>query len=137
MRIARIVAAAGLFVMLLPPAPTSAATRTVEIPGNSYSPPTIHIHVGDTVRWFNDSGTSHSVTSNSDSPESFDSSPSNCPPSLLFDGCMKNGRSFAHTFHELGTFTYHCKRHGNDLRYPNCRMCGRVMVLRRSSPTTG
>jgi len=140
MRIARLVAAAGLTVLLLPPAPASAATRTVDIPGNYFSPPTIRVHVGDTVRWFNDTGTNHTVTANFDSAEPFNSS-ANCPGGLLGNDCIKPGRSFSHTFDARGTFTYHCKRHGDDVSFPNCRMCGRVVVLRRSSstvqPTTG
>jgi plastocyanin len=134
MRIARLVAVAGLTFLLLPPAPASAATRTVDMPGNYYAPATIRVHVGDTVRWFNDTGTNHTVTSNSDSAESFNSS-ANCPGGLLGNDCIKPGRSFSHTFDSLGTFTYHCKRHGSDVSFPTCGMCGRVVVLRRSSST--
>jgi plastocyanin len=135
MRFTRVIVAAGLFMMLLPPAPASAATRTVDIPGNYFSPPTIRVHVGDTVRWFNDTSNNHTVTSNSDSDESFNSS-TNCPGSIIFgNDCIKRGGSYSHTFDTRGTFTYHCKIHGSNVSFPNCGMCGRVVVVRKSSPT--
>jgi len=122
--------------MLLPPAPASAATRSVDIPGYYYSPATIRIHVGDTVRWFNDSDDRHTVTSSSSSAESFNSS-TNCRRNggLLGNDCIKPGRSYSHTFDQLGTFTYYCKRHGRDAPFPNCNMCGRVAVVKQSSST--
>jgi plastocyanin len=136
MKFIRAIAAAGLFVLLLPLVPASAAptTRAVTIPGNYFSPQTIHIHVGDTVRWTNESGTNHTVTSNSDSAESFNSS-TNCKSALLFNDCIKRGRSYAHTFQSRGVFVYRCQIHGADAAYPDCGMCGRVVVVKKSSPT--
>jgi plastocyanin len=134
MRFTRVIAAAGLFMMLLPPAPASAATRTVNIPGRYFSPPTIKVRVGDTVRWSNNSDENHTVTSNSDSDESFNSS-TNCEGAILFNDCVKPGRSFSHTFDARGTFTYYCQRHGSDVKFPNCSMCGRVLVVSKSSST--
>lgn len=134
MRFTRVTVAAALFVLLLPVAPASAATRSVNIPGNYFSPPTIKVHVGDTVRWSNNSGENHTVTSNSDSDESFNSS-TNCKGAILFNDCVKPGRAYSHTFGERGTFTYHCQIHGSDVAFPNCGMCGRVIVVKKSSPT--
>jgi plastocyanin len=137
MKLWRFVVAAGLFVALLPPIPAGAATRTVTIPDHSYSPERISIHIGGTVRWVNGSSDRHSVTATSDSRsrgESFDSNP-NCDNGLLFSRCMRPGESFTHTFTTRGTFTYYCRRHGRDASYPDCGMCGRVTVVRDSSPT--
>ena len=137
MKLWRVVVAVGLFVALAPPIDAHAATRTVTIPDHSYSPERVSIVIGDTVRWVNDSSDRHSVTATSDSRsrgESFDSNP-NCNNGLLFPSCMRPGDSFTHTFTTRGTFSYYCRRHGRDVAFPDCGMCGRVTVVRRSSPT--
>ena len=136
MKLWRVVVAAGLFVAFVPPAPAGAATRSVSIPNRSFSPQTISIAVGDTVRWTNNSGDQHTVTATSESTslgESFDSSP-NCG-SLLFSDCLRPGRSFSHTFTTHGTFTYYCRRHGSDAAFGSCGMCGQVVVVRKPSST--
>ena len=135
MRTTRILVAAGLVLAMAPfPALSTAATETVVIPGNYFSPQTARIYVGDTIRWFNDTGRNHTVISSSGSGESFRSSGS-CGL-LSGNDCVRPGRSFAHTFGLRGTFTYYCRIHGSDASYPNCGMCGRVVVVRRASPPT-
>jgi plastocyanin len=137
MKLWRVVVAAGLFAALVPPVPAVASTRTVTIPDHTYSPERVSIVIGDTVRWVNSSNDSHSVTATSDSSsrgESFDSNP-DCDNGLIFNRCMRPGASFTHTFTTRGTFTYYCRRHGRDSAFPDCGMCGRVTVVRKSSPT--
>jgi plastocyanin len=131
----RFLAVAALFLALVPPVPALAATRSVTIPANFFSPQTIKVHTGDTVRWSNNTNTHHTVTSNSDSSEFFGSS-MNCGFLSGSNDCIKPGRSFSHTFPRRGTFTYHCRIHGSDAPFPNCGMCGRVTVVGKSQPTT-
>jgi LPXTG-motif cell wall-anchored protein len=85
-------------------APAFAATKSVSIGDNFYSPKTVTITEGDTVVWTNNGQAPHSVTANDGS---FDSSPS-CPSS----GCMEHGDTYNHTFNSVGTFAYHCRVHG-------------------------
>lgn len=136
MRTARVIAATGLSVLLVTfPALSNATTETVTIPGNYFSPQSAKIYAGDTVRWFNDTARNHTVISSSDSSEAFRSSGS-CGL-LAGNDCLRPGRSFSHTFASRGTFTYYCRIHGSNSTYPNCGMCGRVVVVRRKAgPTT-
>jgi plastocyanin len=137
MKLLRVVIATGFLVALAPPVPAQAATHTVTIPDRSYSPERVSILIGDTVRWVNDTNQRHSVTATSDSAargESFDSSPS-CDNGILFNRCLRPGASYSHTFTTRGTFTYYCRIHGTDAPFPDCGMCGRVTVVRKSSPT--
>lgn len=135
MRTRRILAGAGLFVALAPfPASSTVATETVTIPGNYFSPQTARVYVGDRVVWFNDTGRNHTVISSSDSSESFRSNGS-CGL-LAGNDCVRPKRSFGHTFDSRGTFTYYCRIHGSDAKYPNCGMCGRVVVVTRKMVPT-
>jgi plastocyanin len=137
MRLLRLVVVAGIVFVLAPPVPAGAATRTVTITGRSYSPERVSIVIEDTVRWVNETNQRHSVSASSDSiskGESFDSNP-NCDTGFLFNRCLRPGQSFSHTFTTRGTFTYYCRIHGTDAPFPDCGMCGRVTVVRRSSPT--
>lgn len=133
----RIVVAVGLFVALCPSVGAPAATRTVTIPGRSYSPERVSIVLGDTVRWVNSSNERHSVSANSDARargETFDSNPG-CGRGFLLQRCMRPGETYAHTFSVRGTFTYYCRRHGSDAAYPNCGMCAQVTVVRPATST--
>ena len=138
MRATRILVAAALSVAIATfPALGSAATNeTVTIPGNFFSPQSVKIYVGNTVRWFNDTARNHTVISSSASSESFRTGES-CGL-LSGSDCVRPGSSFSHTFDARGTYTYYCRIHGSDAAYPNCGMCGRIVVVRRkASPTTG
>jgi plastocyanin len=68
--------------------------------GNSFSPPTVTIHVGDTVHWVWDSDF-HTVTSYAGSGDSFDSG------ATPFNA----GHTFDHIFNVAGTFQYRCTVH--------------------------
>lgn len=66
----------------------------------AFSPKTATAHVGDTVKWtFDDPSNSHTVTSDSGDPDSFDS------------GTQGQGQTFTFTFTKAGTYAYHCSLH--------------------------
>ena len=136
MRFLRIAGAIAILFLVAPPASAAPKTVAVSIPGNYFYPQTIRVHIGDTVRWTNTSNSNHSVISNSNSAEVFKSS-TNCHSGVnLFNDCIRPGESYSHTFDHRGSFTYHDANSGTDNPFPNCGMCGRVVVLRKSSPTT-
>jgi plastocyanin len=92
----------------------SAATVTVLV-GNSgfnFSPSSVTIHPGDTVRWNFSSG-GHSTTSGT---------PGN-PTGLWDSGIRGQGAMFSRTFNTVGTFPYFCTPHGQC-----CGMTGTVRV---------
>ena len=100
------------------PTAANGATVTVTV-GNGgfiFSPESVTIHQGDTVKWtWSSSG--HSSTSGT--PGS---------PSGLWDsGILNQGATFSHTFTSTGTFNYYCTPHG-----ACCGMTGTVTV---SAPT--
>jgi plastocyanin len=116
----------GAAVLLLAlSAPASAATTVDMTASFQFAPPTITVHVGDTVTWVHD-GTAvpHSVTADDGS---FDSSPS-CPPT-----CLGAGASYQHTFSQAGTFAYHCRIHG---AAGGVGMAGTVVVVAAPPSTT-
>ncbi len=81
-------------------APSSAenipATPEVEIKGFAFSPGTLTIKVGTTVKWTNQDSVAHTVTSDTG----------------LFDsGDLAAGDTFSFTFTQAGTFAYHCTMH--------------------------
>jgi plastocyanin len=76
--------------------PTAPSSASVSIPGRSFSPASVTIAVGGTVRWTNSDRDSHTVTADSGS---FDS------------GILAAGGTFSHTFSAAGTFAYHCEIH--------------------------
>ena len=88
--IAWVLAAAGL--------PVLAGTCHVSVNGVAYSPATLAINVGDTVVWENtEAGFPHTTTS--------DLSVAN---TNYWNGVLgQQGGTFAHTFNQAGTFTYH------------------------------
>jgi hypothetical protein len=65
----------------------------------TFSPKNITITSGTTVEWVNNDSTTHTVTSLSGAPASFDS------------GGFAPGATFCYTFSNLGTFPYHCTIH--------------------------
>ena len=88
----------SLILFLAPPA--EAATHNVTVNGSSFSPAALTIEAGDTVIWENlEDNFSHTTTS--DLPFS---NPN------YWNGLMVNqSDTFAHTFNNVGTFTYHDK----------------------------
>jgi amicyanin len=82
------------------PQPASVGAQIVQPSDNAlswgYQPPTITIHVGDTVIWTNASPLQHTVTADD---SSFDS------------GMIGNGATWSMTFNTAGTYSYHCAPH--------------------------
>ena len=73
---------------------------------NNFEPNILKIEKGDTVKWtIFDRGT-HSVTSNSGL---FDNS--SMEANRAGSACFPNCKPFAYTFHNDGTYDYHCKFH--------------------------
>jgi plastocyanin/FtsP/CotA-like multicopper oxidase with cupredoxin domain len=101
------------------PCPTDGSTPppgTTEVhltTGFEFSPKSIMINVGGTVRWKWDNATDHSVTSDTG----------------IWDSGVESGGppfpEFSHTFTTAGTFPYHCVVHGA----PGAGMSGTVMVM--------
>lgn len=85
----------------------------------AYSPDSVNIWSGDTVKWINDDTQFHTVTSGAGPSDSmkgneFDSGLSG--PNAL----TRNGKTFSHTFTESGEFPYYCQLHPT--------MVGKVVV---------
>jgi len=93
------------WLQLSPVQPASAATITVILSDNAYSPPSVTIQPNDTVTWKVPStvvGSCHSVSSDDGL---FDSG--TLAAGLL---CLGGGaQSWPHTFTRAGIFRYHCK----------------------------
>ena len=86
------------------------AVYTVQMNANAYSPTTLNIKEGDTVRWrsneyYNNSGTGepHDVTSNA--------TDAGGSPIWSSGGTMNLGSTFTKTFSTAGTYDYHCSVH--------------------------
>jgi len=76
---------------------TSPTTYDIEIKNFAFSPSTLTIKKGDTVKWTNQDSTRHTATS--DSRNELDSE------------LLAKGDSYSHTFNSVGTFNYHCTPH--------------------------
>ena len=99
MRLVLVILAATAFLapLLASPSAARAEEHTISIGDRDFEPKEIKIRPGDTVTWVNDDDRDHTVVSDEDSEESFDS------------GKIRAGKSFSHTFEKAGTFEYHCK----------------------------
>jgi plastocyanin len=85
-----------------------------------FSPSSVTIHPGDTVRWT--------------WSQSFHSSTSGIPGAangIWNSGILNQGAHFSHTFNSTGTFPYYCIPHGGC-----CGMVGTVMVVNESPTPT-
>ena len=80
---------------------TPAGDNPVTISNFAFSPNIITVHVGDTVTWKNNDGATHTVTSDSNSTEVFNS------------GNMNQGATFTFTFTSAGDYGYHCTIHSS------------------------
>ncbi len=108
---ARLLVIPVLLVLLAAPA-AEAATHTVTTmaTGDSstpfaFSPESLTIQVGDTVRWVNGDGTYHTTTSRGTGGAS---------NGALWEGILdRQGATFEHTFTEVGTFPYFCSPHAS------------------------
>ncbi len=97
-------------------APTWGATFDVAVGGvdTVFTPNTLNIHVGDTVRWHN-AGGFHNVLADD---SSFGTTVSS------------DAWTFTHTFNAAGTFGYYCEQHGS----PGAGMFGTVHVTAVAPP---
>lgn len=92
----------GLALCALVPAMAQATTTTpapaatVHLHNDAFSPATLTVHTGDTVRWINDDDDAHTVTA---TDGSFDSKG------------LDTNSSWSHTFTKTGTYKYFCQLH--------------------------
>ena len=81
-----------------PPPPVTKGDNEVFITGMAFSPGTLTVPVGTSVKWTNKDGVVHTVTSTTG----------------LFDsGSMGNGATYSFTFTTSGSYSYYCIVHPN------------------------
>ena len=84
--------------MVQPPATEPlAASKTVTISSNKFTPKVVTIKKGESVTWVNKEGT-HTVKADDGSFQS---------------GTLTAGKSFSHTFDKAGSYKYYCTFHGS------------------------
>lgn len=71
--------------------------KSVSISGSSFTPSSLSIEAGDTVRWTNFDNVAHTVTSDVGTE--------------LNSANLGNAQIFQHVFMSAGAFAYHCKLH--------------------------
>jgi plastocyanin len=77
------------------------STNDITIQGMAFSPANKTITVGTTIKWTNQDGVTHTITSGV---------PGN-PTSAFDSGNLASNGSFSHTFNQAGTYKYYCKIH--------------------------
>ena len=70
----------------------------------AFTPASITVKVGTTIKWTNKDGMTHTVTSDSGDSEVFDS------------GSLGDGGIFSWTYNTAGTFNYHCAIHPTTMK---------------------
>jgi len=75
--------------------------NTITIRDNSFSPSSLTVDPGTTVRWVNNGNMIHTVTSGT----------RNNANGLFNSGDMRSGAAFEFTFTDSGTFDYYCIHH--------------------------
>lgn len=75
---------------------TVVAGDAVAIANFTFSPQTLNITAGTTVKWTNNDSTAHTITSDN---------------GVFQSGNVAPGSSFSYTFGQTGTFSYHCSIH--------------------------
>ncbi|GMV95722.1 MAG: cupredoxin domain-containing protein [Phycisphaerae bacterium] len=81
---------------------------TVRMAGQVFSPASVTIQAGQTVRWVNDDFELHTVTSGR---------PGEPDEGARFDsGVLAPGARFEHVFNEPGTYLYFCDFHAETMR---------------------
>jgi plastocyanin len=81
------------------PPPPNSVSVTIQSASAGYSPSTVTITAGTTVRWTNTDSAPHTVTSVSGGE--------------LGSTSLSNGGVYDHTFSTPGTFEYHCTIHSS------------------------
>ena len=87
-----LVAVSALLVGAAPATSASTATKTVQIKRTAFSPSTVTIKTGDTVKWTNVDTQNHQVVSNNGS---------------FVSPILGPGKSYSHRFDASGTYHYH------------------------------
>ena len=89
---------------------TGGSVSSVQVNANAFTPASLSIDTGDTIRWraneyYNNSGTGepHTVTSND--------TDSGGQPLWGSNGIMNLGSTYTRTFNTVGTYEYHCATH--------------------------
>jgi plastocyanin len=95
-------------------APVAAATHTVTVVDFAFKGGQVSVALGDTVRWDNTGGFTHSTTGD--------------PPLALWSIDIPAGGAKTRTFRQAGTFGYYCRFHS--------QMVGAVKVPMRVSDST-
>jgi plastocyanin len=80
----------------------------VSVAGYAFSPMSITIKAGTSVKWTNDDAVDHTTTSDGGS---WNSGQMSAPSGGGGYGGMTAGGSFTYTFSSAGTFAYHCANH--------------------------
>lgn len=81
------------------PQPSAGSENTILIKNFAFDPPALTVKAGTVVTWMNQDGASHTIVSETGSPEAFTSSP------------LSTGQSYSFTFSRPGTYPYHCSIH--------------------------
>ena len=84
-----------------PPGNNPPDPNTISIRDNSFSPASLTVDPGTTVRWVHNGSAIHTATSGT----------RNNPDGLFDSGDMRNGDTFEFTFSNSGTFDYNCIYH--------------------------
>ena len=87
-----LVAIVALAVGAAPATPAATVTKTVQIKRSAFSPSTVTIKTGDTIRWVNTDTQNHQVVSNNGS---------------FVSPILAPGKVYKHTFNFSGTYRYH------------------------------
>ena len=99
-------AALTVLVVMVMATPARAATTDVSVANFAFTPRTVQIAPGDTVRWtFAGPDTDHTSTSDSGQAETWESDPGVPSPNHL------PGDTFPHTFTTPGQYGYFCRVH--------------------------
>jgi len=81
------------------PPPSSSHFHSISIQGFAFSPASLTIAVGDTVKWTNHDSAAHTATSDTGSE--------------LASSQLASGQTYQHVFLAGGTFAYHCAVHAS------------------------
>lgn len=82
---------------------TPGSPVVVQAAATSFQPADTTVTAGTTVRWVNNSGVAHTVTSGTGS--------SSADAGTMFDQPLANGQTFEFTFSTAGTYAYFCRPH--------------------------
>jgi plastocyanin len=87
----------------------NASVTNITIEDFMFSPATVTVKVGSTVKWTNNGPSSHTTTSDAGA---WDSGPLSAPMSGNgYGGGGSAAGTFQFTFNQTGTFGYHCRIH--------------------------